>query len=91
MISGNISGMTAHQNWMGANAHNVANSNTENFEASRTVISGGPEAFQTPSGGPTDLSKALPELIVIAGGFSAQVAALKSQDAMLGTLLDMKG
>ena len=91
MISTNLNAMSAHTAWMNANANNVANVNTENYDASRTVLDAGPKAVNEATGHGTDLSKEIPEQIVISGGFSAQVTTIKTQDEMLGTLLDMKG
>ena len=91
MIAANVTSLQAHTAWMNQNAHNVANVNTEGFDASRTALDQGPEAVSQPTGQPTDLSRELPEQVVIEGGFSAQVSAIRTQDAMTGTLLDMKG
>ncbi|WP_300367176.1 flagellar biosynthesis protein FlgE [Hydrogenimonas sp.] len=91
MISDSITAMTAHRTWMNQNAHNVANVNTEAFDASRTVITNGPEAVSEPTGQPTDLSRELPEQVVISGGFEAQLSTIRTEDEMLGTLLDMMG
>ena len=91
MISTNLDAMAAHTAWMNANANNVANVNTENYDASRTVLDAGPTAVGKPTGQATNLSREIPEQIVISGGFSAQVTTIETQDAMLGTLLDMKG
>jgi flagellar hook-associated protein FlgK len=47
MISTNLNAMSAHTAWMNANANNVANVNTENYDASRTVLKAGPTAVKT--------------------------------------------
>ncbi|WP_457596866.1 flagellar basal body rod C-terminal domain-containing protein [Hydrogenimonas sp.] len=90
-MTGNINAMGAHTAWMNRNVHNIANVNTQNFDAGHTVIDAGPRAVTASTGRPTDLAKELPDQIVVEKGFSAQVSAVKTQDDMLGTLLDMKG
>ncbi|WP_456450635.1 flagellar basal body rod C-terminal domain-containing protein [Hydrogenimonas sp.] len=90
-MTGNITSMQAHTAWMNQNAHNVANVSTEGFDAARTVPAEGPRAVSQPTGRATDLARELPEQVAISGGFSAQVASVKTYDGMLGTLLDMKG
>ena len=91
MISTNLNAMRAHATWMNAISDNVANVDTENYDASRTVLNAGPTAVSEPTGQGTDLIKEIPEQIVVADGFSAQVTAVKTRDEILGTLLDMKG
>jgi flagellar hook protein FlgE len=91
MIASNLNAMQAHGTWMNANAHNVANVNTENFDSLRTTVDAGPRAVTRPSGSATDLSREIPAQVAISGGFSAQVLAIRTQDEMTGTLLDMKG
>ncbi len=91
MISSNINSMQAHQKWMSVSANSIANVNTEGFKAADTVIGEGPKASVRSTEGATDLSKEMSDQIVIAGGFSAQASAVKTQDEMLGSLLDMKG
>ena len=91
MIGSNLNALTAHTAWMGNNAHNIANVNTPEFGATATRIDAGPNAVAQPTASPTDLSRELPEQIVIEGGFAAQISAIRTQDEMLGTLLDTKG
>jgi len=76
---------------MNQSAHNVANVNTESFNASRTVIKDGPVAVSESTGQPTDLAKEMTDQIVISSGFEVQASVIKTYDEMLGTLLDMKG
>jgi flagellar hook protein FlgE len=90
MIS-NINSMAAHTAWLANSAHNVANVDTRNFGAVRTTLESGPRAVTEKTTLPTDLSRELPAQAVIEKGFSAQVSAIRTQDDMLGTLLDMKG
>jgi len=87
----NVNSMQAHQAWMNQSANNVANINTEPFDAKRTVIEEGPVAVSEPTGKPTDLAKEMTDQITISGGFEAQASVIKTYDDMLGTLLDIKG
>jgi flagellar hook protein FlgE len=89
-LSVNINAMRAHSDWMAVNANNVANVNTEDFTANDTVITEGHVASIRPTAKETDLSKEIPDQIVIEKGFEAQTSAIRTQDEMLGTLLDMK-
>ena len=90
-LSVSVNAMRAHTDWMNVNAHNVANVNTENFRATDTVITDGPVAQTRPTKSAVDLARELPDQIVIEKGLAAQVSTVRTQDEMLGTLLDMKG
>ncbi|WOE72376.1 flagellar basal body rod C-terminal domain-containing protein [Hydrogenimonas thermophila] len=87
----NVNSMLAYQSWMNQSANNVANINTELFDANRTVIEEGPVPVSESTGKPTDLAKEMTDQIVVADGFEAQASVIKTYDEMLGTLLDMKG
>jgi flagellar hook protein FlgE len=80
----------AHQILMDINANNVANVNTKDFKADEAEITGGLKVDEYKSGEGTDLTKELPEQIVIEDGFKAQVPAIKTEDEMTKTLLDIK-
>ncbi len=90
-IGANIDALISHSRWMDDNAHNVANVNTRDFKALETTIDAGPTAVVKQTDGAVDLSREIPEQVVIQGGFAAQIPAIGTQDAMLGTLLDLKG
>ncbi len=89
----NVNSMIAHSDWMGNNAHNVANVNTECFDASRTLMSqdvGGNVMESTAmTGSKTDLSRELTEQVLIENGFDANASVIKTEDEMLGSVLDM--
>jgi len=86
-----IRSMQAHTTWMQNSAHNVANLNTQNFDAKNTRIESDTRAVTQPSGQATRLAKEMADQIVLSDGFEAQGVTIRTQDAMLGTLLDMKG
>jgi flagellar hook protein FlgE len=99
-ISSNLSSINAHQQMMNVNANNVANVNTDRFIPSDTRMSeGGSESviantrMATDTGSQksqTDLAKELPDQVVVSGATSVNVTAIKTQDEMLGSLLDIK-
>lgn len=99
-ISNNISSILAHQQMMNVNANNVANVNTDGFipsdarmtNTSNTVSADIRKADN--DGSPksqTNLTKEISDQIVASGATSFNVATIKTQDGMLGSLLDMKG
>jgi flagellar hook protein FlgE len=100
-IQNNASSMLAHQAYMNANAHNVANVNTNGFKPTDTTLheagNGGVQAsFSQKSGASqeqsqTNLTEELTEQVVVQRGFEANAPAIKTQDEMMGTLLDIKG
>jgi len=99
-ISTNVSSIQAHQTMMNTNANNIANVNTDGFIPSDTkmsnktgssVIATNQQADDTGSiRSQTDLNKEIPEQIVAQNVVGVNVASIKTQDQMLGTLLDMK-
>lgn len=89
--SANINSMNAHQTWMNNNAQNVANVNSENYTAVDTVINEGVTASTRSTGAETDITTEITDQIVIEKGFSLQTSAIKTEDEMIGTLLNMKG
>ena len=100
MISSNVSSIQAHQTLMNNNANNVANINTDGFvptngtiseSAGNTVTADFSAATDTGSAqSQTDLSKELTDQVVIEDAVGANAAAIKTQDQMFGTLLDIK-
>lgn len=90
----NQNSMVAHANYMAANAQNVANVNTEDYQALQTTLQskgeGSVQAISDTLERGTDLSRDLTDQITIEGGFDAQVRSIKTQDEILGTLLDIK-
>lgn len=99
-ISSNISSMQANQNLLNNNAHNIANVNTDRSvpNSGKTVSSenGAVKANiskATDSGSirsQTDLAKEMSEQIGLSKSTEVNVAAIRTQDEMLGTLLDIK-
>jgi flagellar hook protein FlgE len=99
-ISSNLSSINAHQQMMNVNANNVANVNTDRFVPSDTRMSegnGGSVIANTRAAtdtgsqkSQTDLAKELPDQVVVSGATAANVTAIKTQDEMLGSLLDIK-
>ena len=98
-ISSNISSIQSHQTMMNVNAHNVANVNTDGFVSSSTTMSDMGNSVSAnirqaddngSSKSQTDLSKELPEQMIVENVTAANVTAIKTQDEMIGTLLDLK-
>ncbi|NPA11071.1 MAG: flagellar biosynthesis protein FlgE [Epsilonproteobacteria bacterium] len=86
----NATSMMAHQTLMDINANNVANVNTQDFQASDGRIGNNLEVNAATSEFGTNLTKELTDQIVIEDGFKAQAPAIKTQDEMTQTLLDIK-
>jgi flagellar hook protein FlgE len=100
MISSNVSSIQANQVFMNNNANNIANVNTDGFIPSDTQLSdtgnGSVSAktrLATDNGSPksqTDLAKEIPDQITISRSVEANVNAIKTQDEMFGSLLNIK-
>ena len=98
-ISNNVSSIQAHQTMLNVNANNVANVNTDGFRPSDTRMSDDTNSVSanvrlTDDNGSdksqTDLAKELPDQIIAQDATAVNVAAIKTQGEMMGTLLDMK-
>jgi len=99
-ISSNVSSLQANQTFANNNAHNIANVNSDGFVPTTTTISEGSgdsvkanSTLATDNGSlksQTDLAKELPDQITIENVQGANVAAIKTQDELFGTLLDIK-
>ncbi len=98
-ISTNVSSLQANQVFMNANANNIANVNSDGFipRDTRMVDEKTSVRAQTrladdtgSSKSQTDLAKEIPDQVVIGGVEKANVTAIKTQDEMFGTLLDIK-
>lgn len=98
-ISSNISSIQAHQTMMNVNANNIANVNTDGFvpkdtrmtstqnsvsASIRSADSNGSQKSQT------NLSKEIPDQIIASEATALNVTAIKTQDEMLGSLLDIR-
>ena len=86
----NANSMMAHQTLMDINANNVANVNTKDFSAKEGRIGNNLEVNQVDTNKPTNLTKEITNQITIEDGFDAQAPVIQTQDAMLGTLLNIK-
>jgi flagellar hook protein FlgE len=87
----NATSMQSHQILMDINANNIANVNTEDFSAKEGRIGNNLEVSSIDTNQPTDLTKEITNQIVIERGFQAQAPVIKTEDEMLGTLLNIKG
>jgi len=88
----NANAMMSMTNWMNTSANNVANVNTEGFNASRTTISNEGNSVVAQSSktqNTTDLSKEFTDQIAIERSFDANAQAIKTKDTMIGSLLDL--
>ena len=99
-ISTNVSSLQANQMYMNANANNIANVNTDGFRPTQTTISnptkGDIQANFTKvddtgsAKSQTNLTKEIPDQIIISGVNEANINAIKTQNEMMGSLLDLK-
>lgn len=97
-FSANVSSLIAHQNFANANANNVANVNTDGFVPTKTTLSDAGGSVQAnfakaddngSSLSQTDLNRELTDQIIIENGHEVQGSAIRTQDNMLGSLLDI--
>jgi len=98
-ISNNISSIQAHQTMMSNNANNIANVNSDGFRPTDTRMSDTGNSVKANSRqaddngslkSQTDLAKEIPDQIIAQEATALNVSAIKTQDDMLGTLLDLK-
>jgi len=98
-ISNNLSSIQAHQSILDTSAKNIANVNTDTYIPSDTRISnanGSPVAkseLSTDTGSlksQTDLTHEIPKQIIAQEGVALNVATIRTEDEMLGSLLDIK-
>lgn len=98
-VNSSTSSIYSHQNLLNSSAHNIANSNTENFERTSTKmmedglntvapVSNQIENNYTQSN--TDLAKEMTNQIISYNVVGANVVSLQTQDEVNGTLLDIK-
>ncbi|MCF6310648.1 MAG: flagellar basal body protein [Sulfurimonas sp.] len=97
-IPNNVSSIIAHQTMMNTNANNVANVNTDGFKPSDTRMSDDGNSVSAynvkaddngSTKSQTDLAKEIPDQIIAQDAVAANVSAIKTQDQMLGSLLDI--
>ncbi|WP_067176684.1 flagellar basal body rod C-terminal domain-containing protein [Sulfurospirillum sp. UCH001] len=89
----NANALTAMSNWMNNSANNVANVNTEKYNATQTTIENQgntvvAQSSKTEQG--TDLATEMTDQIALETAFEANTKPIQTQDQMLGSLLDMK-
>lgn len=98
-ISNNVSSIQAHQTFLNTNANNIANVNSDGFIPSDTQLKDNGNSVSVnirqadDNGSPksqTDLAKEIPDQIVAQAGTEVNVEAIKAQDDILGSLLDIK-
>jgi len=98
-ISNNISSIQAHQTMLNTTANNVANVNTDKYVPSDTRITDNSDSVSAynvkadddgSQRSQTDLAKEIPDEIIAQDATAVNVTAIKTQDEMFGTLLDIK-
>ena len=88
----NISSMHAYEDWLSNNSNNIANVNTQDYKSIDTTLknsSGNVTAHTTKSTNGVDLAKEITDQIVIKDGFNADATAIKTEDEMIGTVLNL--
>ena len=98
-IASNLSSIQAHQTWLNNSAKNVANVNSDGYIPTQTTLNENTNSVvantdkATDNGSlksQTDLAKEIPDEMIVQGGVAVNVTAIKTQDEILGTLLDLK-
>jgi len=98
-ISNNVSSLQANQLFMNNNANNIANINRDSFIPTNTTMTNNGDSVTAESQlaentgsqkSQTDLAKEIADQITIDGVAKANVTAIKAQDDVMGTLLDLK-
>jgi len=100
MISSNVSSILSNQTYMNNSASNVANVNSDNYVPRNTTISetqnGRTKAntsLATDNGSKqsqTNLAKEMTDQIMIENVNTANVEAIRTQNNVMGSLLDIK-
>ncbi len=97
-INSNVSSITAHQGLLNASANNIANSNTKGFERTQTTIEQSDNqnvkaTFEKIENNNlysnTDLTKEITDQIVSYHAVGANAVAIKTQNSVADTLLDI--
>jgi len=86
----NSTSMQSHQILMDINANNIANVNTKDFNAKDGRIGNNLEVNSVDTNQPTNLTKEITNQINIEDGFDAQAPVIKTENEMIGTLLNIK-
>lgn len=100
MISSNVSSILSNQTYMNNNASNVANANTDGYVPRNTTISetqnGGTKADTAMAANngsqqsQTNLAKEMTDQLTIQNVNAANIQAIKAQNDIMGSLLDIK-
>ena len=85
----NINSLQSHQKLLNNNANNIANINTKNYTPQQAHIENNLQVNYSKED-KLDLSKEITEQIIIENGFKAQIPAIKTQDEITKTILDIK-
>lgn len=85
-ISSNISSIQAHQTMMNTNANNIANVNTDGSVTANTTKADNTSSLMSQ----TDLVKEIPDQMIAEKATAVNATAIRTQDEMLGSLLDIK-
>ncbi len=88
----NVNSIVAHADWMANNSNNIANIDTQGYKASDTVLQNdgaGISASSSKSESRTNLTKEITDQISISKGIEANVAVIKTENKILGSLLDI--
>jgi len=97
-FSANVSSLSAHQGFANANANNIANVNTDGFIPTQTTLSDAGGSVKAnfsladdngSSQSQTDLTKEITDQIIIENGSEVQGTAIRAQDELVGSLLDI--
>jgi flagellar hook protein FlgE len=86
----NTASMMSHQSLMNVTSNNIANINSKNFDDKEAKIENNLEVNIRDTNKPTDLTKEISDMISTQDGFEVQVPVIKTEDQIMGTLLDMK-
>ncbi len=98
-ISNNITSIQANTTLLNVSANNIANVNTDGFIPKDTRITNDANSVRATiteaddngsSRSQTDLAKEIPDQIIAQDATAVNVTAIKTQDEMMGTLLDIK-
>jgi len=98
-ISNNIASINVHQTMLNTTANNIANVNTDGFIPNYTRITDKNGSVSTNTRvsnnngskkSQTDLAKEIPDQIIEQDGTAVNVTAIKTQNEMMGTLLNIK-
>ena len=88
-----VSSINAHQAWLDNSAANVAGTNNQNpINRESTITSGSTNAPQTVtsvSEKPVEIAKEMTDQIMIPQAAEANADAIRTQDEMTGTLLNL--